>query len=228
MLIPSLQINNFFKDPDQVVQYANSLEYKIDSEGRWPGVRAQPLSDIRYDFFNMTCRKILSVLYPMNYVNMRFDALQQFQVISPDQADGEGWIHQDIYSEFTAIIYLSPHKNCGTNLYVPKNEMFRLCGEPGTHASHLMDIKADYYKNEKPRDNKYYEALKQNNHNFTKTASFNSIYNSMVIFDGHTAHNANAYKEDNCNDPRMTLITFFTKLTSTETIKYSGGEMLKI
>ena len=229
MLYPNLQVHNVFRQPDQVVEYAKSLEYIQDPEGRWPGKRSKFVHVLNYDLFNMVCKRTLAVLYPMNYHHMRFKAHSQFQTIPAAHAGGEGWIHQDIYSQITCIIYLSHHDNCGTNLYIPENEVMRPTFEKNNSESFDVNkIKETHYLQNKPFDDTYYKALKINNSNYIKTTSFNSIYNSMVVFDGHTHHNANGFVDSNCPGDRLTLVTFFDDITSSETLKYSGSELLKI
>jgi hypothetical protein len=71
------------------------------------------------------------------------------------------------------------------------------------------------------------KALKENNSNFTKTVEFNSIYNSCIIFDGHNYHSADHYYDKNCEEDRLTLITFFKKLSG-DGLKYSGSELNRI
>ena len=34
-------IDDFFKYPNAICKYANSLEYSPDEHGRWPGVRSK-------------------------------------------------------------------------------------------------------------------------------------------------------------------------------------------
>ena len=227
MLYPNSQVLNFFQKPDEIVQYAKSLEYHRDPEGKWPGGRSKCLSEINYNFYNITCRKVLSTVFPMDFYDIVFKAYSYFQIVPPEQSGNAGWIHQDIYSDFSSIIYLSHHENCGTNFYTAKNELLKFSGEEGICPSDTyIKIKEDYYLNNKPFDQKYAQALEKNNSNFVKTGGFSSIYNSLITFDGHTDHNANLDKHFNSNEPRLTLIIFFTNIISKgRTLKYPGSEL---
>ena len=40
MLYPTIQVQNFFKNPDEIVEYSKQLKFDYDSEGRWPGKRS--------------------------------------------------------------------------------------------------------------------------------------------------------------------------------------------
>ena len=43
---PAVIIDDFFEDPDAIVEIASSLTYKPQEEGVWPGVRSNLLSNI--------------------------------------------------------------------------------------------------------------------------------------------------------------------------------------
>ena len=42
---PAVIVDDFFEDPDSIVEIASSLTYKPQEEGVWPGVRSNLLSD---------------------------------------------------------------------------------------------------------------------------------------------------------------------------------------
>jgi hypothetical protein len=42
-MIPITIIDDFLENPDLVVDFANSLEYQKDEQGRWPGKRSNHL-----------------------------------------------------------------------------------------------------------------------------------------------------------------------------------------
>ena len=60
-IFPVTSINNFFKEPDEVVKFANSLKYTKPKEGIYPGVRTENLHKVDYAFFNATILSILSL-----------------------------------------------------------------------------------------------------------------------------------------------------------------------
>jgi len=47
-------IDNFFEDPKEVVNFANTLDFNTGSYGYWPGTRTFPLHEVNYNFFNST------------------------------------------------------------------------------------------------------------------------------------------------------------------------------
>jgi len=119
MLIPTFVFDDFFKNPYDVKKYANSLNYKKAETGRWPGERTDSLHTIDHIFFEKTGEKILSLMFPNDWDNMKFSAEGYFQKISNNYKN-KGWIHRDIPFSFTAIIYLSHHEFCGTSIFKPK------------------------------------------------------------------------------------------------------------
>ena len=46
MLFPSMCTDGFFKNPDNIVKYANTLTYHSAESGKWPGVRSEALHKI--------------------------------------------------------------------------------------------------------------------------------------------------------------------------------------
>ena len=46
MIWPSICIDNFFDNPDKVVETANSFHYEKDKDGRWPGERCEHVGNI--------------------------------------------------------------------------------------------------------------------------------------------------------------------------------------
>ena len=201
MLWNTICVNNFFENPDDVVGLSNSFEYHKDQNGMWPGIRTKSLAEIHREFFIWNTKKIMAVIFPNEYQNLFWTCTQHFQKINPKEQKGEGWVHRD-ENEFTSIVYLSKNPNNGTAIFKNKN-FFNYKIDKNT------EIKKDYILNNKNQNSKIYqESLKDNNRNFEKTASFDSIYNRLIIFDGSMLHGVNSYDNEN-NEERLTLISFF-------------------
>ena len=229
MLYPSLSVLNFFKDPNEIVKFAKTLKYQPDDEGAYPGMRSGVLHNIHYDLFHSICSKTIASFYPLNYRDINFTARTFFQIIPKEHSYGEGWIHRDILAQITSIVYLSHHANCGTNIYIPESPFLKsdYLYRPGSKRFEANKIKKDYYLNNKPFDETYRKALKENNLGYKKVATYNSIYNSMLSFDGHNYHGAQGYVDEKHTEDRLILITFFDEITSTKTLKYAGSELLR-
>ena len=209
MLIPTLVHDNFFRNPEEVVNYAKQLDYLPDNEGRWPGERSFPLHEINENLFKFTTIKITKLLWPSSYQDIYFSAYSTFQRISKDYIN-PGWVHQDI-EILTAIIYLSKHTQCGTSMFEPKNF------STVKNTEHKKEI---YYKKNFKNENKY---VLENNINFEETMSIKSKYNRIIIFDSRQFHAAQKFIEKDVDDDRLTLITFFTNIYGAG-LKWHGPE----
>ena len=38
-MYPNLIVDNFFEDPDRIVDLSTNIQYSPSSDGRWPGLR---------------------------------------------------------------------------------------------------------------------------------------------------------------------------------------------
>jgi hypothetical protein len=219
MIWPSICVDNFFEDPVKIKKYAYSLKYKENEEGRWPGLRTEPLHTINIKFFNKVVNKILSVIYPMNYAEATWQVSQHFQRIPGSLFKNKGWIHTDSIMELTAIIYLSDHKNCGTSLFKVKNFEATPINEQQKRNFYIKK-NINSLKEEK-------KFLNKNNNQFEKVLEFNSLFNRLVIFDSHQFHAAENFFNKDLNEDRLTLITFFHNI-NIPNIKYPLTEMRRI
>lgn len=217
MLWPTICVDDFFNDPLLVLNFANTLDFKKDPEGRWPGERTELLHNINKDFFNYTTLKILSLLFPMSYKKLNWNAAQMFQRTNGNIYSNNGWVHTDP-EEFTSIIFLSNHKKCGTSLF-RKNKI--------TSKIINTEFKHDYYKNTEKIKTEEEQYLKENNDQFEKTLTLNSRFNRLILFDSSNFHAAEKYGEENINEDRLTLVTFIRGISGNEN-KYPISEMKRL
>ena len=209
MFFPTTVADNFFSNPYKVVKYANTCEYGYSPDGRWPGQRTRYIHTLNQDLFVHTCYKILSILYPTNYLSLDFRAKQHFQKINLNDYDN-GWIHNDGVDNnlFTAIIYLSEHDDCGTSLYHLKKDSFE-----ALHSNELSQ--RDFYLNVKDRKKREEDKrrCKINNDPYEETIRVNSKLNRVVMFDANHYHAAHDFHLSKLKkQERLTLITFFNEL----------------
>lgn len=206
MIFPSVCMDGFFNNPEEIIDYANTLEYF--PEGRSPGFRSKPLHKLNYNFFNNICVKQLAVLFPNNLNDLSFSATCKFQKV-PANYEFTNWIHNDDPFVLTAIIYLTNKCNAGTNIY--KKNLFK--------NNIPTEIKYDYYKqmtNNKLPKNKMKELkITHEEHvkSYEETISFKGIYNRFIAFDSSSYHSAQSYKANNKKD-RLILITFFNYINN--------------
>ena len=76
-------VDNFFKDPDKIVDFASSLKFK-QSDGFYPGQRSEELHITAPNFFNKTILKILALYFDYNNTEVSYrNANMYFQKIKP-------------------------------------------------------------------------------------------------------------------------------------------------
>ena len=209
MLYPSVVVDDFFSQPELVLDFASKCKFYQNADGRWPGKRTEVLHKNNFSFFDYINQKILSIIYPNNK-DLHYSAETYFQKISGKRYPNCGWIHKDD-SELTGIVYLSKHKFCGTSLCK------RITFDSQKSNNNLVELKKKYYlKNS--YDAKESEYLKINNQNYRRTLTVDSEYNRLFLFDSSNFHMAESFTDKNLNEDRLTLITFISNLG-----KVNGG-----
>ena len=205
MYFPITVIDNFYDDPDTIVEMAHQFKFYNKAEmgsedAYWPGKRTKPLGEINYSFFSFSCKRVLGSIYESI---PRFNCQNVFQKISaPPKALNTGWIHCDIPSILSCIIYLTKGESHGTSFYKPK--------KPGPdniegHVQRYYDTPKG--PNIKPQD--YNKGLLKNNNQFIKTVEVEGVYNRAIIFDSSEWHGANAF---GTAGERLIQVFFFGKI----------------
>ena len=207
MIWPTLCVDNFFVNPEEIKKYALSLEYSFAKDGKWPGKRTETLHKINLNLHLLVTTKILKLLYPMDVDDLYWAANGYFQKIDGNIYSQSGWVHKD-KNEFTALIYLSHHKNCGTSIFNPKNINSSIINEQTKKETYT---KAALENKNMGEDSK---ELIANNSQFEKTITFNSKFNRLILFDAAQFHAAEKFNEIDVNEDRLTLILFFESIFS--------------
>jgi hypothetical protein len=201
---PVTVVDNFFDNPDKIVEYALSCEYVKAEDGRWPGKRTAPLHVINPEIFNLSADKLISLFYADN-LNPTWSAATYFQLV--DNNYNGGWIHRDTDYIITGIVYLNKNENIksGTSIYRPKKDKFyaKLIHNE-EKIKNYTDIQ---YDSEKHRI--------ENNLQFEETINISNVYNRLICFDSHLLHAAQNFSEN--LDPRLTLIMFIKNISNWDT-----------
>ena len=114
MKFPTVSVENFFDKPDDIVKYANSLEYKTPEKNQfWIGQRSELLHLIHPKLFHFICEKVISVFYDGSKEDINYDDAQIcFQKISKkDWQNNKIKTHRDISDSLSGLIYLSKEEN---------------------------------------------------------------------------------------------------------------------
>jgi hypothetical protein len=219
MLWPTLCVDDFFKNPQAVINFSKTLDY-IKLPGLYPGERTDLIHSIDQEFFNNVTTKIIACLYPNEVYqeNLICNAKMYFQRIKPQENIQPGFVHQDSTCEFTSIVYLSDEEDTGTAIY-------RNIKQPIPNWT--IEAKKGYTNTKKQKTKAFKKAVEDNRKCFQQTFEFTSIKNRMVLFDGSQYHGVNNFgkrKKD-----RLTLITFFHSISRAngESLKYHVNECRK-
>ena len=102
-MIPTIIYDDFFEDPDKIVEYANTLDYPVNA-GNYPGKRSLPLHEINPDLYSYITNRIVRIFYP-DSESCHYESFMGFQKISAQHDDmyhikNRGWIHRDDGYEF--------------------------------------------------------------------------------------------------------------------------------
>ena len=203
-MYPSIVYDNFFDNPDAVVKFANSLEYK-KTDGRWPGYRTKDLYEIDEQFKEYIARKIVRIFYPGS--DSTWYSSMCFQQVIPMHSDkyhikNRGWIHLDSVVQFGGIIYLdkNPEDDTGTSLYRLKKTHFQ-------HSDREEEIKRRFYMGENISDDEYEKHFYSTEEYFEETVRVKNVYNRLFLFNGREYHGVQTFGSN--NNSRLTLPFFF-------------------
>lgn len=179
-----LVIDNFYKNPDEIREFALSQQFKED-ERYYKGKRSKPclLPYIKEEFEKLLQAKIIDWMnQPMNGV---------FQITTEN--DPLVW-HSDTQN-FAAAIYLTPDaEDMGTSFW--KNKKYG-CRRPPTHT----------FENKQVSDSEVYSQYNLvNPDNWQLIDKVGGVYNRLVIWDAKLIHSASMYSDKD----RLAQLFFFS------------------
>jgi hypothetical protein len=199
---PAICIDNFFNDPDGVVDFAKSIEYP-KSQKNYPGVRSAPLHQINRDIFDSVCKKLFGMFYgPTIPDEIHWNVEMSFQRVDPfpnqELYYPDGWVHED-GKQLAGVIYLNKNDiNAGTSLFVPKNTQ--------QIAPKNNNVKEAFYEGLVTDPQVYNRAVEESNGDYEETVSFKSRFNRLVAYDGRHLHAAKNLMR--LSEPRYTIVFF--------------------
>jgi hypothetical protein len=208
---PTLCVDNFFDNPNQVRAFALKQEYTTTSD-TYAGSRSAELADLNYDLFDTFCHRLVSLFNdPREVHSLKLSArFQKIPRVSDKHPElNQGWVHDDGENIFAGLVYLNPTPNLdsGTSLFKLKE---------GEHPSddELSEIKRGLYGKTLEDELKAVQAITKHNNKFIETARFSNLYNRLVCYDASVFHKANSYDND---EDRLTLV-FFLQEYHAETV----------
>jgi len=119
---PTIVVEDFFNNPDNVVKISKSVDYYTPKKGEnWPGFRSKNLLITHKNLFEFICKKVLSLYYDFHYDKVGYDNVEiLFHKFNyKDEKDVKGIIHTD-HKQLAGVIYLNKNindENTGTSIY---------------------------------------------------------------------------------------------------------------
>jgi hypothetical protein len=213
---PVICIDDFFENPDLIVNYALSVDY-INKGKNYPGKRSLDINVINKDLANNIIKKFLSVFYDENLVEniIKKELIKTnmyFQKISNEYNKlGSGWTHTDTPCISSGVIYLNknPFADSGTTIKEIKKNIT---------SNKLADnylIRNKLYSDIIPEN--YEEKYLGHESNFEDSIVFKNKYNRMIMYSASLWHKqSNFYMNDS---ERLTIAFFINDFFQVQTPK---------
>lgn len=205
MYFPTLCVDNFFENPEEVRKFALSLEYFPAPDGAYPGKRTETLYDIDREFFHKFGQKLFSLFYNFQKSDVDWIIDARFQLIDPFENNdlNEGWIHIDYTAVFSGVVYLTPlaEKESGTVICKLKS---------GENFDYVQKEKRDFNLGKFLDTEQYIKLRNDNNSQFEDTVYFSNQFNRMIAFDAKTFHRVQNFNTK--SESRLTLVFFVNKI----------------
>ena len=202
MTYPVTVVDDFFTDPDAIVEIAEGMSFYNPNTGNWPGTRTKQLYVDNAPFFNYFGARLFSLFHDRVPEYWRLQS--HFQKVMPFCKDkygkkNRGWIHQDDGSYFGGIVYLTknPESDTGTSIYRAK-QGFSFQNDA------IIKVKEKHYRSEIVDDKEYDEAFDTMNDQYIETVTVENVYNRLLLFDNKTHHGVKTFG----TTPRLTLNFF--------------------
>lgn len=206
MYFPITIIDNFYKNFSEIEKFAKNLEYFDKIRFTMPGKESKLLHELDRNLFELSTQKIMRTFFSRKDFNLQFECSTKFEKITPygNGYNKEGWIHSDDDNKLSAIFYVDGDYNDGTSFFIKKT-----LGNPDRS---LMEFKHELFKNKKPDDTKYNEALQTHNNQFVEILKVPLVKNRVVIFDSSIFHRADGF--GSIEKPRIIQTFFFGQIVA--------------
>ena len=205
-MYPNLIVDNFFEDPDSIVEIANSVVYN-PTRGWWPGAMSNYLHNIHPRLFDSITRKITNLYYD-DCKEWSYEVFFQKVIpFSKNQYDKKncGWVHLDLEYNFGGVIFLNknPDDDTGVTIYKSKNGHYSITPQE-------EQIKNTHFLGETVDDNIFNQVYDTYHNQFEETIKIKNIYNRLVLFNNDTLHAVQTYG----TKERLTIPFFNTNISN--------------
>ena len=187
MSYPLIIKDNFFSDPDAIVNIINHVDYSLSSNN-YPGVRTKSLDEINPKLYEHIFQKIFLLLHDQLPLRFESNLKVGFHKIKPfvegDKWDkkNRGWVHKD-GCLFGGVIYLdkNPDKDAGTSIYKSKDGF-------DVQTQENIDAKELFYSGQLIDDGHYYNAYDRVRNQYEEILRIPNLYNRLVLIPGDQPH----------------------------------------
>ena len=196
-MIPITIVDDFLDEPEQLVEFADRLEYHPCPKGNWPGSRSEKLHELAPPLYENLTTRIMGLFQSLDNHGKyqgEVDASMQFQRV-PAKSH-HGWVHHDNCFA-TGILYLND--NAGTTLYKRTHQFNEEINPVATkQKSNLRGYLTEPDKKVQEEFNSCHK----------KEVVVAGLYNRLLMFHGNILHSANSFEREDEED-RLTLVMFF-------------------
>jgi hypothetical protein len=212
-MYPVTIVDNFFEDPDHIVEYAETLDY-TPNDGRYPGFRTTMIGNNDPRMHSYICEEITKLFYHGADLNSKITtSFQKVYAVHDDQyhQKNRGWVHRDGVTQFGGVVYLNkdPEPDTGTSIYSLKKGY--VC-----KSMHEYDIEQTFNLGKDIPDEIFAQAYDEYHEQFVETIKVDAVYNRLVLFNSKTWHGIKTFGTKTIGRPRLNL-TFFGAISSLET-----------
>ena len=187
MSYPLIIKDNFFSDPDAIVNIINHVDYSLSSNN-YRGVRTKSLDEINPKLYEHIFQKIFLLLHDQLPFRFESNLKVGFHKIKPfvegDKWDkkNRGWVHTD-GCLFGGVIYLdkNPDKDAGTSIYKSKDGF-------DVQTQENIDAKELFYSGQLIDDGHYYNAYDRVRNQYEETLKIPNVYNRLVLIPNDQPH----------------------------------------
>ena len=118
--------DNFFENPDQIVEYANTLKYYKSKENNWPGGRTLNMWELNDDLYKFLTNKVLSYYFDLEKTHVTWTYSNiRFHKVEPGDWKLHNKQHTRIHKDdafLAGVIYLNKKTNEETGTSIFDNE----------------------------------------------------------------------------------------------------------
>jgi hypothetical protein len=188
MLVNSLIIDDFYDNPEEVREFA--LEQDFNVSGNYPGMRTKPfLNDDIVESLGNILRPFAGEI---TWWGGEYTGSFQYTT-----AEDRSWIHSDSYTDWAAVLYLTPDApvTAGTGIFRHKK-------------TGLMTWDYESHKNDEYDPTSPQQTAKD----YTKwdmVDRFGNVFNRMVLYRAQNFHVSLDYFGTDINDGRLFQVFFF-------------------